>query len=320
MNNNISNNELLYKQKYLKYKSKYIELKNQEGGTLDNGPFLLFYNKEIASDSIIEANKHYISMINDNNKIPKNNEKSKNNQIKIERYKINGMPLWKYNIETGILESLLHLKYDFSGSTEKKDGEKIYNAQLKTAKDNFEKETKLDFSKIEYKPGVSWKTYISSATWDNIHLVINKFYTIVNNILFKTDKTKTLLKYYNTFYTLSMAAIGEGLPANRRGNLKPIIIHDKIGIKVDNDQVTDFNSPLNEFIVVNSIKNDPITGDLTFNMVSTNLHNVQSNSPSSNNIPSIDTSTQQSVGLPGALPGALPDALPDALTETPTTP
>jgi hypothetical protein len=234
----------------------------------------------------------------------RNNEKNKNNQIRIARYKINGMPIWKYNIETGIFESLLHLKYDFSASTEVKDAEKTFNKQLRTAEENFKKETKLDFSKIEYKAGVTWKTYILSASWDNIHLVINKFYSVVNNILFKTDKTKNLLKYYTTFYTLSKDALGEGLASDRRGNLKPIIINDKIGIKVDNDQVTDFNCPLNEFIIVNSIKHDTPTGDLTFNMVSAEFHN----GPSSNNIQSADTSTQQSV------------ALPEVLTETPTTP
>ena len=42
--NNISNDELLYKQKYLKYKSKYTELK-QQGGLFGKETTLLFYNK-----------------------------------------------------------------------------------------------------------------------------------------------------------------------------------------------------------------------------------------------------------------------------------
>jgi hypothetical protein len=326
----MSNDELLYKQKYLKYKAKYIELKNQEGGTLDNGPFLLFYNREISTDSIIEANRNFISTINDNNKIPKNNEKNKNNQIKIQRYKINGLPVWKYNIETGIFESLLHLKYDFSGSTEKKEGEKTYNTQLRTAEENFKKETKIDFSKIEYKTGVSWKTYISSASWDNIHLIIDKFYSVINNILFKTDKTKNLLKYYNTFYTLSKVAIGEGLPSARRGNLKPIIINDKIGIKVDNEQVTDFNSPLNEFIIVNSIKHEPSTGELTFNMVKAEFHNSFVNPPVNTFVnppvntfvnPPVNTFVNPPVNTfvnPTNTSEIASDTLPDALTATPT--
>jgi hypothetical protein len=40
----MNNDELLYKQKYLKYKQKYLELKAQQGGSFIPGYYFIFYN------------------------------------------------------------------------------------------------------------------------------------------------------------------------------------------------------------------------------------------------------------------------------------
>lgn len=48
--NKISNDELLYKEKYIKYKSKYLNLQEQEGGLFGGEKCILFFNKSAYSD------------------------------------------------------------------------------------------------------------------------------------------------------------------------------------------------------------------------------------------------------------------------------
>ena len=60
---NISNSDLIYKQKYLKYKRKYIQLKknNNLSGGWGEGEIIICYNKKAMEEKITILKKRIIN-------------------------------------------------------------------------------------------------------------------------------------------------------------------------------------------------------------------------------------------------------------------
>jgi hypothetical protein len=270
MNNNISNDELLYKQKYLKYKSKYTDLKQQEGGLFGKETTILFYNKFAFPDIVKAINKYKkiiqqndISMVVENNakdpnaKDPKSKE-PKYNQVSISNNDINGIPcMWKYTVGKGKLEPIFNIFMEFAGSSQKDkktiDEQKKYKTTLDSARKDYIAASTLDFQKEKVSGDISWDKYLNSVNCDNLKIKGTKLLNHINEALCgDTALSNKRKEAYNKFIELYQHALSTKNPESDK-TLRPIAITDKLGFSIENGNVKEWNI-IDDFILVENFK------------------------------------------------------------------
>lgn len=274
MNNNISNDELLYKQKYLKYKSKYTELKNQEGGLFGKETTLLFYNKA-AYPAIKKAKETYIKAIQQNDikrllTEGQSNTKTKEpkyNEVIIPNNDINGIPcMWKYTIGKGKLEPVFNIFMEFSGSSQKDKDTLNKQKEYKTKLDNARKEyiaaSSLDFQKDKVASDISWDKFLSSVNCDNLKIKGTRLLNHINAELCESSNSAEKRKdAYNKFIELFQYAVSAPQKIESDKTLRPIAIShvnpqspaQKLGFIIDNEKVKSWDI-VDDFILVENLK------------------------------------------------------------------
>jgi hypothetical protein len=262
--NNISNDELLYKQKYLKYKSKYTELK-QQGGLFGKETTLLFYNKN-AYPSIKKAKETYIKAIQQNDikrllSEGQSNTKTKEpkyNEVTISNNDINGVPcMWKYTIGKGKLEPIFNIFMEFAGSSQKdKDTinkQKDYKTKLDNARKEYITVSTLDFQKDKVSGDISWDKFLSSVNCDNLKIKGTRLLNHINAQLCEnsnlSDKRK---EAYNKFIDLYQHALSTA-DENTDKTLRPVAITKQLGFVLENKNVKQWDI-VDDFILVENLK------------------------------------------------------------------
>jgi len=267
MNNNISNDELLYKQKYLKYKSKYTDLKNQNGGLFGKETTILFYNKA-AYPAIKKAKETYIKAIqqNDIKRLLSEGQSNTNtktkepkyNEVTISNNDINGIPcMWKYTIGKGKLEPIFTIFMEFAGSSQKDKDTINKQKDNKTKLDNARKEyiaaSTLDFQKDKISGDISWDKFLSSVNCDNLKIKGTRLLNHINAELCEgsalSDKRKEAYKKFIDLYQHALST------ANIESDktLRPIAITDKLGFVLENGSVKSWDI-IDDFILVENLK------------------------------------------------------------------
>ena len=264
MNNNISNDELLYKQKYIKYKSKYTELK-QQGGLFGKETTILFYNKYAFPDIVTAINKYKkiiqqndISMVVENNaKDPKSKE-PKYNQVTISNNDINGIPcMWKYTVGKGKLEPIFNIFMEFAGSSQKdKDTvskQKGYKTTLDNARKDYVAASTLDFQKEKVAGDISWDKYLNSVNCDNLKIKGTKLVNHINEALCgDTALSNKRKEAYNKFIELYQHALSTA-DKNSDKTLRPTAITNKLGFTLENGNVKEWDI-IDDFILIENLK------------------------------------------------------------------
>lgn len=265
MNNNISNDELLYKQKYLKYKSKYTDLKQQEGGLFGKETTILFYNKHAFPD-IVTAITKYKKTIQQNDinivvestsKDPKSKE-PKYNEVKISNNDINGIPcMWKYTVGKGKLEPIFNIFMEFAGSSQKDkktiDEQKKYKTTLDSARKDYTAASTLDFQKEKVSGDISWDKYLNSVNCDNLKIKGTKLLNHINEALCgDTALSNKRKEAYNKFIELYQHALSTKNPESDK-TLRPTAITNKLGFTLENGNVKEWDI-IDDFILVENFK------------------------------------------------------------------
>ena len=217
MSNN-NHDELMFKQKYLKYKHKYIELKEQQGGLFGSETTILLFNRA-AYPTLMNAIERYKQFIINNDLETFDDNKTQNkkelkyNEVVIKNNDINGIPsMWKYTVGKGKIEPVFNIFMEFAGSSQKDketiEKQKTYKKALDEARKKFIDLSTIDLSKNKIDGIHSWETYLSKINCDNLEIRGEKLMNHINNLLNgSTNQSNGRKEQYNKFIELYSHAI-----------------------------------------------------------------------------------------------------------------
>jgi hypothetical protein len=290
MDNFISNDELLYKQKYLKYKTKYLDLKEQEGGFFTKDTSLLFYNKESYPDLVsgIEKYKgHLQAQAELKNDAPAasptssptqsgGKEKAKKAKafdlVELPHLNINGIPcMWKYSLGRNVIEPVFTIFMEFQGADIKdKDSiaaRKKNIADLEKYKKEYIKMHTIDIKKetIAGLNNMPYQQFLNTINCDSFQTKGYLLATRLNELLVSKKVEREAL--YNKIIELSeKTATVQDEQKNKQ--YKPIAITKSLGLKLKagapikdaagNEKpgvsTVEQIKPVNDFILINNFK------------------------------------------------------------------
>lgn len=269
MNNLISNDELLYKQKYLKYKSKYLDLKDQEGGGFfSKDTSLLLFNRD-AYPTLIEAIEKYKTHLQNEVQLkadpsePSEQGKGKPkspNQIKLSALDINGVPsMWKYTLGTEKIEPVFDIFAQFIGSDSSNEKElkdsKVNKTELKNLKDDYIKKNTIDL-KNKTIPGlnVPYSKFLEKINCDTFQTKSYLIVKYINDSLASLDASRKegINKMISKIYSTTIAAPSEDLNKNYRpyGITKPL----GMTLSSGNPPQVERLALVDDFILINDFK------------------------------------------------------------------
>ena len=289
MDNLSLNDELLYKEKYIKYKSKYLNLKEQEGGlNLFSNSTLILFNKDAYPDlkNAVEKYKEHLQNeaalhANEPSSASKKGSKIEAyNYVKLPHTQINGVPsMFIYKLGSKKIEPV----FDLFGKFDDKVSEKKLNGLR-------EKYIKKHTISIEGKiiPGLNipYHKFLQDINCDTFQTKGYLLATFLNTELNAIRQDREIM-YKEIISTVKNTIMGNDEERNK--TYKPIAITNKLGLALNdgNTEVTNF-SLVDEFILVNdfNFKKGSLTGlgDPTKIFTTFNINTIREPIPPSQNV------------------------------------
>ena len=291
MDNLSLNDELLYKEKYIKYKSKYLDLKEQEGGLkLFNNSTLILFNKAAYEDLNKSLEKYKTHLQNEaalhaNEPTSTANKASKSepyNYVKLPHTQINGIPcMFMYKLGSKKIEPI----FDIFGKFDDKD--KDSNKKLNKIKDEYIKQHTISIEgKIIPGLNIPYHKFLEDINCDTFQTKGYLLATLINVEL--TAMAQSRKDIYNKIINIIKNTISVN-DEERNKTYKPVAITNKIGLQMSDDgsSVTNF-SLVDEFILVNdfNFRKGSLTGlgDTTKIFTTFNINTIREPIPPSQNV------------------------------------
>jgi hypothetical protein len=297
MDNLNLNDELLYKEKYIKYKSKYLDLKEQEGGiSLFNNSTLVLFNKAAYPDleKSLERYKTHLqneAALHTNEPSPKGNKDSKTDKydyVKLPHTQINGVPsMFIYKLGSKKIEPIFDLFGKFD--------DKVSETKLKILKEQYIKKHTISIEgKIIPGLNIPYHKFLQDINCDTFQTKGYLLATFLNKELNLMRQDREII--YNQIIQIAKNTI-MGNNEERNKAYKPIAITNKLGleliekmdekIKENITVVTNF-SLVDEFILVNdfNFRKGSLTGlgDPTKIFTTFNINTIREPIPPSENV------------------------------------
>jgi hypothetical protein len=292
--------ELLFKQKYLKYKNKYLDLKVQDGGLFDKAKSsVLVFNKKNCQVLMDAINKYRTDLLKAEKEEAEGQKQSitdkmlgKNKKTAVEdKTKVsikardyNGNPtLFKYTLGSKSIDPIFYVNYTMNNN--KKDPEENKQLALKIKELNksidiqVQKYKAISTLKLDVKQHAPFVERMNTINCDTLNLKGNKTihkiikYVYNNKVSLDTVDAKKYSKdSSNRFDVLMEFVKDEGIEKSIEKLTKldkddsdnyPRFLHDFI--KPETIKKEDFS-----FIIIKGFAQNPKTGELTFTIESIN--------------------------------------------------